>query len=752
MTNQVDNLLEKVSDNIDIILGKKKDKKDSEIEEELKTLKKDKNIFNNLNSKNKVRVEISDDYDIDNSYFPFIPKIKFKPYALKELSYKLIDAKKLRAENPKTKTISFDDRKMSVDTNLFSHPYKVEIETLITHIHDEKLEKFHNFSSRNLNKLTFQRVSMQEFIYSGQNLNSTFNSYDVPNFSSKIYKLHDYLFNHFNYILGSDMKQIKEEISCSYLTEDLLTLYEVEYLPIEQSKLVYVECLEGLQSMINDILTYSKEIAVDLEHHSYESYLGFTCLMQISTRFCDYILDTIKLRPHIHYLNEIFCNPTILKVFHGADFDVEWLQKDFGVYLVNMFDTGQAARILRFPSFSLASLLSSICNITADKKYQTADWRLRPLPYEMVKYAREDTHYLLFIYDNLKKQLVQKALLNNDDPLNAWFATLKKSNELALKQYVKPFVKNFEYYNMITRNQPHMSKIQLSVLKLIYKFRDYVARKLDLSPDCVLSRKNIFLLAKLTKYDAENFFMNLDKNTHIRNFIPDLLKIIELKLIKNSEKIEKEGGQNFLKQSYETSYLENMKNKLNDTKSKVKTLCEVSVNGKFFSHVNLKILAGEVQMKEKNQSKLFINEQNQQAKTTKMDYENLLLKFERFSLIPYLKEKYPDLKVEVKQIKKNEEIIKPEIQHKFLNTKRNPEIPLDMLDLTNYKKPQLEMKYGENEEEDENEIYHKDYYIKEEVSKCKNENHLKNMRESENFMKSKFFFNIRFVEYEELIQ
>lgn len=82
-------------------------------------------------------------------------------------------------------------------------------------------------------------------------------------------------------------------------------------------------------------------------------------MMQISTRFTDYIIETIKLRQHIHQLNYVFCNPTILKVFHDADFDVEWLQKDFGVYLVNMFDTGEAARILKLPSFSLAFCLEA---------------------------------------------------------------------------------------------------------------------------------------------------------------------------------------------------------------------------------------------------------------------------------------------------------------------------------------------------------------------------------------------------------
>jgi ribonuclease D len=30
----------------------------------------------------------------------------------------------------------------------------------------------------------------------------------------------------------------------------------------------------------------------------------------------------------------------------------------------------------------------------------------------MLKYAREDTHYLLHIYDTLRKQLEEKALLH----------------------------------------------------------------------------------------------------------------------------------------------------------------------------------------------------------------------------------------------------------------------------------------------------------------------------------------------------
>lgn len=140
------------------------------------------------------------------------------------------------------------------------------------------------------------------------------------------------------------------------------------------------------------------------------SYQGFTCLIQISTRTKDFIVDPIGLREHLgDALRPIFDNPDKLKVLHGSDMDIQWLQRDFGLYIVNMFDTGQAARVLQYKSFGLAFLMQTHCGVIADKKYQLADWRMRPLTQEMLKYAREDTHYLLYIYDVMRNELIEKG-------------------------------------------------------------------------------------------------------------------------------------------------------------------------------------------------------------------------------------------------------------------------------------------------------------------------------------------------------
>jgi len=117
------------------------------------------------------------------------------------------------------------------------------------------------------------------------------------------------------------------------------------YPSLESTPLHWVDSLEKLEKLVS-VLDSCEEFSVDLEHHSYRSFMGFVCLMQLSTRTDDYIIDTLLLRTHLHLLNKSFTNPKITKVFHGADSDVIWLQRDFGVYIVNLFDTGQAARVL----------------------------------------------------------------------------------------------------------------------------------------------------------------------------------------------------------------------------------------------------------------------------------------------------------------------------------------------------------------------------------------------------------------------
>ena len=89
------------------------------------------------------------------------------------------------------------------------------------------------------------------------------------------------------------------------------------HLPFENSQAIMVDSLESLMSMVEE-LKLAHEIAVDLEHHDEHSYIGLVCLMQISTRGKDWIIDTLKpWRLELQVLNVVFTNPHILKVSNG---------------------------------------------------------------------------------------------------------------------------------------------------------------------------------------------------------------------------------------------------------------------------------------------------------------------------------------------------------------------------------------------------------------------------------------------------
>lgn len=718
-------MLERVSLNIDIIKGIKKDKSKADVENELSEIKKSYDAkFSHSNTqyiKDQTNRFISnselDLFDFDNTYYPFIPKIYSKPNALTPLNPGIAEARETRKMNAETiSQINFRDRKArEFDENkrLFVHPYGDEIRSFFNNLSD-RFEKVNNLLSPSKDKLRFLKVKIFDLLQLNAIGDVNSNFYAIKSQLKKLDLKQKYesiekynsgqrkLFNtagdnnNINVKLTLDDFKNKEALTNAINNNDHIDFYEIEYLNLDLTNLIYVDTPELLTEMIDEISKYSTEIAVDLEHHQKESFLGITCLIQISTRFNDYIIDAIKLRSHLQDLNKIFTNPKIVKVLHGSDFDVLWLQKDFGVYIVNMFDTGQAARILNYTSFSLAYLLSTICSVNPDKKYQLADWRIRPLPEEMLKYAREDTHYLLYCYDVLKSQLIKKSLMRSEPVLYSIALNYKRSCDLTLKEFIKPSVKEPEYYQLKSQNVSALNKKQFSIFKLIYKFRDYIARKLDYSTSFILSNKLLTQIAKAFDYnDPANFkniileiVYNKENNGKYGIFIKHLNDL----LVYVNEKIEKlkikQDDKDF--KHLESNYLENMKNNfynvssnknikipnanqtlnLFDPSKKAAANLASNDNNKGF---NLKDLASNFEikdLKDKEDIRLPFTQgmsslkaqSGVSLKTTesfpsinyKNEYNSVIKKFENFNLISFLQEGKANLQIKIKTIEKKE--------------------------------------------------------------------------------------------------
>lgn len=147
-----------------------------------------------------------------------------------------------------------------------------------------------------------------------------------------------------------------------------------------------------------------------------------------------------------------------------------------------MFDTHQASKRLGFARLSLAFLLKHYCNIDADKTFQLADWRMRPLPAQLLKYAQQDTHYLLYIYDNMKNDLL--SLANGQSTLVK--GVYHDSKIICLKRFIKPVINENSHKDLYLKSKRSFDNQQLFALRDIFSWRDKMAREEDESYPYVL--------------------------------------------------------------------------------------------------------------------------------------------------------------------------------------------------------------------------------------------------------------------------
>jgi ribonuclease D len=147
-----------------------------------------------------------------------------------------------------------------------------------------------------------------------------------------------------------------------------------------------------------------RALAVDTESNSLYVYREQVCLIQISVPRADYLVDPLAL-DDLSALGPLLNDPSVLKVFHGAEYDLSVLRRDLNFIVANLFDTMWASRILGWPAHGLADLLRVHFGVDLNKKYQRANWGLRPLPPAQLDYARLDTHFLLPLYEIQAREL-----------------------------------------------------------------------------------------------------------------------------------------------------------------------------------------------------------------------------------------------------------------------------------------------------------------------------------------------------------
>ena len=250
----------------------------------------------------------------------------------------------------------------------------------------------------------------------------------------------------------------------------------------DAQRYMIIDSISKLRELTSE-LAEQRIIGVDLESDSMYHFREKVCLIQIASTRATAIIDPLQIK-NLSLLEPLFRRADIQKVFHGADYDVRSLYRDFRIAVNNLFDTELACRFLGFKESGLNAVLKKKYNIQLDKKNQRKDWSKRPLPEDMVAYAAKDVHYLIPLAESLQQELIQKGRLS-------WVQ--EECNTLS---GVRPAPLDSEPLFLGFKGAGKLGPKGLAVLEELLQLRRKIARQQDRPLFRIIGNKSILMLAE----------------------------------------------------------------------------------------------------------------------------------------------------------------------------------------------------------------------------------------------------------------
>lgn len=231
------------------------------------------------------------------------------------------------------------------------------------------------------------------------------------------------------------------------------------------------------------MLEKEKIVAVDMEADSLYHFREKVCLLQFATKWVNVIIDPLQLE-NLAPLKPFFSRSDIRKVFHGADYDVRSLHRDFDMEINNLFDTQLASRFLGVRETGLEAVLHKRFNVVLDKKYQKKDWSKRPLPEDMLEYAARDAVYLVPLAKVLEDELEKKGRLSWVNEECDYLSKVRAASPDNHPLYLK------------FRGAGRLYPRELAVLEGLLQFRKKMAEKKDRPLFKVFGNDSLMKIAK----------------------------------------------------------------------------------------------------------------------------------------------------------------------------------------------------------------------------------------------------------------
>jgi ribonuclease D len=238
---------------------------------------------------------------------------------------------------------------------------------------------------------------------------------------------------------------------------------------------------EDLAVAVERLAAGSGPVAVDAERASGYRYGQKAYLVQLWRAGAGTVLIDPVACPDLRGLDTALADTEA--VLHAASQDLPCLA-EIGYRPRRLFDTELAGRLLGYPRVALGTMLEEVLGYRLAKEHSAADWSVRPLPEEMLRYAALDVEVLVELRDALAVQLAEQGKTE-------W----ARQEFAAIASAVPPLPRPDPW-----RRTSGIHKVRnrrgLAVVRELWEVRDAIAREADLSPRRVLADQAIVEAAR----------------------------------------------------------------------------------------------------------------------------------------------------------------------------------------------------------------------------------------------------------------
>jgi ribonuclease D len=252
----------------------------------------------------------------------------------------------------------------------------------------------------------------------------------------------------------------------------------------------WIRTREALDGLVRS-LAGCRAIGLDTESDSLHHHFEKVCLVQVATdRGEGFLVDALALRD-LTPLAPFLADPALVKVLHGADYDVTTLKRDFSFSFASIFDTMIAARLLGRSEVGLVAVAREELGVALSKDSQKDDWSRRPLTPRQEAYALADVRHLVPLRDRLGARLAAAGRL---DWLREECAAVAALPPAARRRDPEAYLS----LKGATRLPPRA----LAALRELFAWRERRAEETDTPPFKVLGNESLMRLAELRPRDV----------------------------------------------------------------------------------------------------------------------------------------------------------------------------------------------------------------------------------------------------------